>query len=74
MNAAKGIGIKESLHTKRLAIDLLLFDDDGTYLTQSENYATMGEAWESLHPACRWGGMADGNHFELRWPWPRGSK
>lgn len=65
--AQKGIGSSTSLHTDRLAIDLLLFKD-GRYLTHSEDYAPLGAYWKSLHPLARWGGdfrRADGNHFSL---------
>ena len=65
-NAAKGIGIKNSLHCKRLAVDLNLFFQ-GKYLSDSESYRPLGEYWESLHPANRWGGrFKDGNHFEMQ--------
>lgn len=60
-----GKGIKKSLHCDRLAVDLNLFKD-GTFRTKSEQYAEMGEYWESLHPDCRWGGrFSDGNHFAI---------
>lgn len=68
-NAAKGTGIASSLHTKRLAIDLLL-DLDGVYQTDSAAYAPLGAYWKSLHPVCRWGGdftRPDGNHFSMEW-------
>lgn len=73
LNAKNGVGIANSLHTRRLAIDLNLFrdvDSDGTpdYLTDSEDYATLGAYWKTLHPLCRWGGdfsRPDGNHFSL---------
>lgn len=69
-NAAKGIGIKNSLHTLRLAIDLLLFKD-GIYLTKSEDYKLAGDFWKSLSwggAICCWGGdfaMPDGDHFSI---------
>lgn len=65
--AKQGKGIKDSLHCKSLAIDLNLFDKSGKYLTQTDDYRTFGEYWESLDPKNRWGGRftrADGNHFE----------
>lgn len=74
LNAQKGTGIANSLHTKRLAIDLNLFKD-GVYKTNSEDYKEMGEYWESLDTDCVWGGRfkdsrgnpkPDGNHFSLR--------
>lgn len=68
LNAQKGIGVKDSLHTKRLAVDLNLFIN-GEYQPHSEDHRPLGEYWESLHPLCRWGGRfskPDGNHYELR--------
>lgn len=65
--AATGAGIKASLHTLRLAIDLNLFAD-GAYQASTEAYRPLGEWWEQQHPLCRWGGRftrADGNHFSL---------
>lgn len=65
--AKQGKGIKNSLHTKRLAVDFNLFKGD-VYLTKSEDYRFLGEFWESLDPLCRWGGFfsrPDGNHFSI---------
>jgi hypothetical protein len=65
-NAAKGVGIKNSLHTDRLALDVLLFDKDGRYLTRTEDYEPLGVWWETQHPLARWGGrFGDGNHFSF---------
>lgn len=64
-NAKAGIGIANSLHVDKLAVDLLLFRD-GKYLTDSANYAELGTFWKSLDPMCRWGGdfaRPDGMHF-----------
>lgn len=66
--AARGAGIKDSLHCDRLAIDLNLFKD-GVYLTKSEDYKPLGDFWKTLDPACSWGGdfisRPDGNHFSI---------
>lgn len=66
--ASIGAGIKNSLHTKRLAIDLNLFKD-GVYLSSTEAHRPLGEWWEEQNPGCRWGGSfkgrPDGNHYEL---------
>jgi hypothetical protein len=65
--AALGKGIKASLHTQRLAIDLNLFMN-GVYLTDSASYQPLGEWWERRHDLARWGGRftrPDGNHFSL---------
>ena len=66
LNAKKGSGISNSLHTKRLAVDLNLFIN-GRYQTDSAAYLPLGEYWESLGGS--WGGRfksrPDGNHFSL---------
>jgi hypothetical protein len=68
--AQQGKGIKNSLHCKRLAIDLNLFDRAGTYLKSKESYQLFGDYWKSLHPKNRWGGdfekLVDSNHFEMQ--------
>jgi len=75
LNALKGIGIANSLHTQRLAVDLQLFRPDGpdawTYLaagTEPE-YAKLGDFWCSLTDLCRWGGhfrpKPDYDHYSL---------
>jgi hypothetical protein len=64
-NATSGAGIKNSLHTQRLAIDLLLFKD-GVYLTDSAAYKPLGDYWKALSILNFWGGdfsKPDGNHF-----------
>lgn len=61
-----GKGIIDSLHRKRLAIDINLFKD-GVYLTDSNEYLRFGSFWETLDAKNRWGGFfkkVDGNHFE----------
>jgi len=66
--AKEGKGIVNSLHCKRLAIDLNLFAKEGEYLTDSCQYKWIGDVWKTLHPDNRWGGdfpNADGNHFEM---------
>ena len=66
--ADRGIGIANSLHTKRLAIDINLFRA-GKYLTDTEDYRPLGEWWEKQCSECRWGGrfvkLPDGNHFSM---------
>lgn len=66
LNAKKGSGISNSLHTQRLAVDFNLFIN-GVYQTQTEAYRPLGEYWESLGGS--WGGRfksnPDGNHFSL---------
>lgn len=65
LNARKGSGIANSLHTQRLAVDFNLFIN-GVYQTDSAAYRPLGEYWESLGGS--WGGRfskPDGNHFSL---------
>jgi len=65
--AQQGKGIKNSLHCKRLAIDINLFSPQGEFLSKSEDHTIFGEYWESLDPVNRWGGRftrPDGNHYE----------
>ncbi|WP_460645886.1 M15 family metallopeptidase [Leclercia adecarboxylata] len=66
LNAKKGSGIANSLHTQRLAVDFNLFIN-GRYQDKSEAYLPLGEYWESLGGS--WGGRfksnPDGNHFSL---------
>ncbi len=68
--AKSGKGIADSLHCKRLAIDLNLFDYAGKYLTDKSDWEKFGVYWESLHPANRWGGkfktLVDSNHMEMQ--------
>lgn len=67
LNAAKGSGISNSLHTERLAIDLNLFKD-GTYITDDHGHREIGAWWKTLGPAYRWGGdfrKKDFNHYSL---------
>jgi hypothetical protein len=64
----QGRGIQNSLHTKRLAIDLNLFLN-GEYLTRTDEYKVAGELWEGYSIGdvrCSWGGrFQDGNHFSI---------
>ena len=65
LNAKKGSGIVNSLHTQRLAVDFNLFIN-GKYETDSAKYLPLGEFWESI--GGTWGGRfsrPDGNHFSL---------
>lgn len=65
-NAAKGKGISASLHTSRLAVDLMLFKN-GVWLQKFSDYEPIGVWWEKQDPACAWGGrfktLVDLVHF-----------
>lgn len=63
--ASRGLGVNNSLHCVRLAIDLNLFKD-GVYLTKTEDYEFAGTFWLALHVENTWGGAGnDGNHFAM---------
>jgi hypothetical protein len=70
LNAEKGCGIVDSLHCKRLAVDLHLYDlVTGAYLQDVASYEKLGVYWESLNPANRWGGKfkrVDSDHYEMQ--------
>ncbi len=56
-------GHPDSLHRKRLAIDLNLFMD-GRYLSTTDDHRELGEYWEDIGGS--WGGrFNDGNHYSL---------
>lgn len=66
-NAASGAGISNSLHIKRLAVDLQLFKD-GVYITDPTAYKPLGAYWKTLDPLACWGGdfkSVDADHFSL---------
>lgn len=66
--AKLGKGIKTSLHTQRLAIDLNLFKD-GKYLSSGLEHKALGEWWEKQSTEeykCAWGGrFKDSNHYSI---------
>ena len=74
--AKSGKGIADSLHCKRLAIDINLFDlHTSKYLTDKSDYEDAGIYWKTLNSANRWGGdfvtlyhgkIDDPNHFEMQ--------
>ena len=70
-NARRGVGIVNSCHRLKIALDINLFLD-GDYLTTTEDHRVFGEFWEGLGAAhgvntC-WGGRfkrRDGNHYSI---------
>ena len=61
--ASMKIGIANSLHTQRLAVDLNFFKN-GVYVSDTEKLRGIGEWWESQ--GGTWGGrFKDGNHFSF---------
>ena len=66
-NAAKGSGIRNSLHLIGLAADLNLYIN-GVYQQTTEAHKAIGAKWKTMHPLARWGGdfsKPDGNHYSL---------
>lgn len=60
-------GIKNSVHTKKLAADMFRYLN-GTVTWKHEDYAAMGKKWKSMHPLARWGGDFKGRdavHFSF---------
>ena len=69
LNAQHGSGIANSLHTLRLAVDIMAYKN-GAWLQDSEDYRPLGEFWKTLAPECCWGGdfaKPDGDHFSMTW-------
>lgn len=66
--AKLGVGLKGSLHTQKLAIDLNLFID-GKYQDTTGAHKILGEWWEAQSRegyTCCWGGrFDDGNHYSI---------
>ena len=65
--ARQGKGIKNSVHTKKLARDLFRVVD-GTVSWDTADYAALGAEWKSRHPLARWGGdfrNRDAVHFSF---------
>lgn len=68
--AKTGIGISDSNHCYRLAMDLNLFNAKNEYLRSEKEYVQFGEYWEKLDPFNEWGGRfktrySDPFHFEM---------
>ncbi|CDL40952.1 FIG01219977: hypothetical protein [Citrobacter freundii] len=66
LNAKKGSGISNSLHTQRLAVDFNLFVN-GQYQTRTEDYLPLGEYWESLGGS--WGGRSNPDRMVIISAW-----
>ena len=55
INAAKGVGIKNSVHRKGLALDMYVFKN-GKLLWSGEDYKLIADKWKTMDPDARWGG------------------
>lgn len=53
--AERGVGIANSLHCQRLAIDIYLWKD-GEIIWDGPEYGYLAIYWLGLHPDNRWGG------------------
>ena len=67
--AKEGLGIIDSLHCKKLAVDLNIFNPEGVYVTDFRDYEIFGVYWEQIDSQNRWGGRfkrVDLDHYERR--------
>lgn len=66
----QGKGILDSLHCKKLAIDLNIFGKDNKYPLDIKELDQFGRFWEGLNKLNRWGGRfkarPDSDHFEMQ--------
>lgn len=65
--AERGVGIKTSVHRKKLAIDVKIYKD-GKILWDGPEYALAGKLWKQMDPDARWGGdfrRRDVYHFSF---------
>ncbi len=65
--ADQGKGIKNSVHTKKLALDMFVFKN-GKLSWDTEDYRPIGEKWKTMDPDARWGGDFKGRdavHFSF---------
>jgi hypothetical protein len=65
--AKQGKGIKNSVHTKKLAVDLLAVVD-GKVSWEYSAYEPIGRKWKGLNELARWGGdwpRRDAMHFSF---------
>ena len=73
LDAKEGKGIKNSLHCKRLALDITLFKPGNVTPCTAQDYAQFGNYWKSLDKRNKWGGdfvkngkkWPDNDHFEM---------
>lgn len=65
--AKKGVGIKNSVHRKKLALDMYLYKD-GKIQWDGDEYRIAGNIWKNMDPDARWGGdmkRRDVYHFSF---------
>jgi len=64
----QGKGIVNSVHTKKLAIDLFVYTADKSISWNPDDYKVIGDRWKGLSPFARWGGdfkNRDAVHFSF---------
>ena len=70
LNAARGVGIKNSLHLISLAADIELISSTGEWLNSFEDMEFLGKKWEEM--GGNWGGRFKGRrdcpHFSISYP------
>lgn len=75
-NAAHDLGIQNSLHQVRLAVDVQIFLEKGGAWVYADRgtepeYKLLANYWKSLDPLCCWGGdfthSPDWDHYSLMW-------
>jgi hypothetical protein len=65
-NGKAANGIRASLHTDRLAIDLQLYDRAGAWLQDAYAYQLLGDYWKGLGVDHRYGGdFGDTPHYSI---------
>jgi hypothetical protein len=61
------MGIADSLHRDRMAVDIIIRKEDGTQISNDE-YMRCGTAWLALDPKNEYGGSwQDYQHFSRGW-------
>ncbi len=67
LNAENGVGISNSLHTKKLAVDMFRVKDN-TITWDALEYKPVGDQWKTMHELARHGGdfkSKDNVHFSF---------
>lgn len=68
LNAASGAGIAHSLHSDRLAVDLILFHKGDPQPRPAADYKPLADYWLTLDPLCSAGyyfHSVDADHFSI---------
>jgi len=68
INAEKGVGIKNSVHRKKLALDMYVFKN-GKILWKGDEYRQIADEWKTYDPEACWGGdfrRRDVYHYSFR--------